>query len=396
MRRRYHLGLPFWVYCGLTLLVALVAMNRADNLLNWVFGVMAASLLVSGLVSGIMMTGLTVRRVSPPHGMVGDALTIRYAVRNRNGLFPVFSIHLEERPVGGRRGWQQLMSPAAAWVMHIGPREEVHGEAVFWPTRRGEAHFENLRIWTSFPFGIIRKSITLSHAHRTLVYPRMYALRPRVLEAIAPAGTIGSKVSHHAGAGDDYFGLREFRPAWKRLANREELVTIERTRPTPPKIRVVLNLTTPTGALAAAGGAAGSPRALEEQAISLAASIIHAADVSGCEIGLTVLGLGRSPIPVRRSHWHRNRLMAALAEIDLDAPRMGEEAHGPADLDRVGVIVVHPDGVEPAVVHGEAWHFTSRQMHHLVDQPIGWAVAPASERAAEPAPIRDAGEEAAA
>ena len=260
MRRRYPLGLPFWGYCGLTLLVALAAMNREDNLLYWVFGVMAASLLVSGLVSGVMMIGLTVRRVSPPHGMVGDALTIRYAVRNRNRLFPVFNIHLEERPVAGRRGWQRLMSPAAAWVMHIGPREEVHGEAVFWPTRRGEAHFENLRIWTSFPFGIIRKSITLSHAHHTLVYPRMYALRPRVLEAVAPAGTIGSKVSHHAGAGDDYFGLREFRPgdsmrhiAWKRLANREELVTIERTRPPPPKIRVVLNLSTPTGSLSAAG-----------------------------------------------------------------------------------------------------------------------------------------------
>ena len=112
MRRRYHLGLPFWVYCGLTLLVALAAMNRDDNLLYWVFGVMASSLLVSGLVSGVMMTGLSVRRISPPHGMVGDALTVRYAVKNRNRLFPVFNIHLRERPVPGGKGWQDLMNPA--------------------------------------------------------------------------------------------------------------------------------------------------------------------------------------------------------------------------------------------------------------------------------------------
>ncbi|MDY7108318.1 MAG: DUF58 domain-containing protein [Planctomycetota bacterium] len=402
MRRRYHLGLPFWVYCGLTLLVALAAMNRNDNLLYWVFGVMASSLLVSGLVSGLMMTGLSVRRVSPPHGMVGEALTIRYAVRNRNRLFPVFNIHLEERPVSDRRGWQQLMSRAAAWVMHIGPREEVHGEALFWPRRRGEARFHQLRIWTSFPFGIIRKSLILSCEHHTLVYPRLYALRPRVLEAIAPAAAIGAKVSHHAGAGDDYFGLREFRPgdsmrhiAWKRLANREELVTIERTRPTPPKMRLVLNLSSPP-ATDGEGEASDTGRQLEEEAISLAASIIHAADLTGCEVGLTILGLNRDPIPVRRSHWHRNRLMAALAEIDLGATRSAEEDRGPADVDRVGLIVVHPDRVDPTVVTGEAWHFTSRQMHHLVDEPIGWGEAPSPEPVGEGATARAAGEEVAA
>jgi uncharacterized protein (DUF58 family) len=382
MRRRYHLGLPFWVYCGLTLLVALAAMNRNDNLLYWVFGVMASSLLVSGLVSGLMMTGLSVRRISPPHGMVGDALTVRYAVRNRNRVFPVFNIHLQERPVPGGRGWQDLMTPAPAWVMHIGPREAVHGEAVFWPTRRGVARFDELRVWTAFPFGIIRKSLVLAQSQHTLIYPRLYALRRRVLEAIAPAGAIGTRISPHAGAGDDYFGLREFRPgdsmhhvAWKRLANREELVCIERTRPTPPKVRVVLNLTAPTGGPAGPEDAGGAVRELEERAISLAASIVHAADAAGCQIGLTILGADRPPIPVRRSHWHRNRLMAALAAIDLEAPRTPAGEPGPPELDQVGLVVVHPDRPEPSVVRGEAWHFTARQMDHLVDHPIGWREA---------------------
>jgi hypothetical protein len=88
--------------------------------------------------------------------------------------------------------------------------------------------------------------------------------------------------------------------------------------------------------------------------------------------------------------------MAALAEIDLEAGRVEEDDRGPADVDRVGLIVVHPDRVDPSVVAGEAWHFTSRQMHHLVDEPIGWREAPA-ETGEERATARGAaGEEVAA
>jgi uncharacterized protein (DUF58 family) len=254
--------------------------------------------------------------------------------------------------------------------MHLGGLETVHGEAMYWPDRRGPAHFDELRIWSTFPFGIIRKSLARSQPQHTLVYPRLYPLRRRVLEAVAPAGAIGSRISPHAGAGDDYFGLREYRPgdplrhiAWKRTANRDELVCIERTRPNPPKLRVVLNLTKPPRA-----PAESEEDDLEEQAISLAASIVHSADLAGYEIGLTVLGVDRAPIPIRRSHWHRNRIMAALAEIDLEEPRVPTGPWAPAHQELAGLVVVHPDRVEPGVIRDDAWHFSARQMDHLVDR----------------------------
>jgi len=181
MKRRYHLQFPFWVYCGLTLLVAAAAMNSGYNLLYWVFGIMAAALLVSGIVSGMMMMGLRVRRTTPGFGIVGHALTIRYSVTNRNRFFPVFNVCFEERPVADGAGWQRLLRAAPAWVMHIGPREAVHGEAVLWPRQRGVARFVNLRMWTTFPFGIIRKSVTVAQEQHLPIYPRLYALRRRVL-----------------------------------------------------------------------------------------------------------------------------------------------------------------------------------------------------------------------
>jgi uncharacterized protein (DUF58 family) len=313
---------------------------------------------------------------------VGEAVVVRYEIRNRNRLCPVFNVHFEERPVGGAGGWQRLMEPVPAWVMHIGPGETVHGEAVFRPMRRGVACFDQLRIATTFPFGIVRKSVTLSHPQYMLVYPRLFTLRRRVLEAIAPAGAIGMKVTDRAGSGDDYFGLREFRPgdsmrhiAWKRTANRDELVCIERAHPTPPKLRVMLNLSRSTDQLAVNEREAVSARDLEEHAISLTASIIHAADLAGYEVGLTILGTAGPAMPVRRSHWHRNKMMAALAAIDLDAARVRPTERIASDAEPAGLVVVHPDRSDPTVVRGEAWHFNARQLAHLLELPDDFLAA---------------------
>ena len=98
------------------------------------------------------------------------------------------------------------------------------------------------------------------------------------------------------GSGDDYYGMREFRHgdsmkqvAWKRSAAMDQLVCIERTTPAPPKVRVVINLTTSTDQLSARSDEQNKQNKLEEAAISIAASIICAADISGFEIGLKIL-----------------------------------------------------------------------------------------------------------
>ncbi len=380
MARRYHLHLPGLLYVGLTVLVGLAAVNRQNNLLFWILGVMLSALLISGVVSGVMMQSLRVKRLVAGHGIVGEPLAVRYAVTNRNRLFAVFAIHVEERPVAGMVGWPRLMAPAQAWVMHLGPRETVHGDAVFWPTRRGEARFDELRIWTTFPFGIIKKSITISQPQHTLISPLLYELRREVLRSVAPQGLAGSRVSRHTGAGDDYYGMRDFRPgdtmrqiAWKRSACLDELVCLERTRPTPPRLRVIVNLTTPTSELRVdTRRERYSARQLEERAISLAASIIHAADLSGFEIGLSLPGTNQPALLTRRGHWHRARVMSAMAAIDLDARRRGSGPLPTSHGERAAQIVIHPDRVEPSIGREDALHLSARQMDRLTVRSIGW------------------------
>src|SRR5262245_4717982 len=354
MLRRLQPHVPGLIYAALLSLVGLAAMNNQNNLLFWVFGVMVAGLAISAFISTLIMWSLGVRRLDPHHGAVGEPLTVRYAVTNRSRILSAFNLHIEERPPGPPKrigpdtrsvnqphargddpvgagggvagggvgaagvaaggvggGWARIMPSARAWIMDLGQRETVHGEAVFWPTRRGKVSLDRIRVWTTFPFGIIRKSIAVSQAQHTLVYPRLYELRRNVLSAIAPAGLMGTRISQHAGAGDDYFGIREFKPgdslrhiAWKRTAQIDELVTIERTSPSPAKVRVILDLSIPTQKLQTQPDGFPKARELEEQAISLAASIIHAADLDGYEVGLTVLGVEQAPIPLRRNQWH--------------------------------------------------------------------------------------------
>lgn len=380
MKRRYHLHIPGFIYLVLVLIIALAAMNSQNNLLFWIFGVLFSGLLISGIFSGWMMMRLRVKRLDPEHGTVGAPLVVRYQLTNHGRLLPAFNIHIEECPSKTRKSWNAVLKPGKAWVMHLGPRETVHGEATFVATRRGEASFDKLRIWTTFPFGLVKKSITFSQPQHTYVHPRLYELRRRVLDTVVPHSDVGTKVSSRAGAGDDYFGLREYRPgdslrhvSWKRTATRDNLICIERSRPSPPRIRVVLNLTTPTAQLAGEEHPLERPlaRALEERAISLAASFVHLADLAGYEVGLTVPGGTLPAVPVRGSRRHRSRIMAGLASIDLDAERLPPDRRAIPDAERAALVVIHPDRIDPSLGRYDAWHLSARQMDSLVEAEIG-------------------------
>jgi len=324
-------------------------------------------------------------------------------VQNRSRLFSVFNIVIDEKPAGASgpgfdvEAFRRFGIVPSAWIMHIGPRDVAHGEAIFWPTRRGRIRFDQVQICTTFPFNIVRKSRSFSQPQHTLIYPMLYELRRGLLNSITPKSLMGTKISQHAGAGDDFYGTRDFRPgdsmrhiAWKRAAKMDDLVTIERTSPSPARLRVVLDLSAanfahaPNSQTAAPQQAASADQAiaqireLEERAISLAASIVHAADAQGYEVGLTVLGIGTPPIAVRRNRWHFNKIMAALAEIDLEAPRLARSAAatGPIrDAERAALVVISPDRAHPLPGREDAWYLTARQLEALAVRPLGWDAA---------------------
>lgn len=378
-RLREHLR-PHWPLIGhlaFTAIVVLGAINTQNNILFWVVGVLLTVLTVSAVWSHLAIRGVEVQRLDPRHGAVGESLALRYRVTNRRRWLPVFNLTIEERPGGAHANWGTQMQAARAWVMHIGPGDTVHGEAVYWPAARGEIRLDRLTVSTRFPFGLIRRQRHFTQPMHTLIYPRRYRLTRRVMDSIVPIGPLGMKLSSRPGGGDDFFGVREYRAgdsrrmiAWKRSAATPsgDLLVIDRTVPSPPRLRFVLNLIQSTEQLQARLGNEHDARELQERAISLAASFLDEASGRGFEVGLSILGLAAPLTPLRRSHWHVERLMGLLAGLDLDSEeaRRNAAVRTPADAERAGLVVVHPGPVDPRIVDPDAWHFSAMQMERFL------------------------------
>lgn len=366
-KRRTRLASAGAVYILVIIAVGVASAGRPNNLLIWVFSFLVSSLLVSGFISGFMMMPVRATRIEPRKGRVGEPLLVRYEVANLSRAIPAFDIRVDEvLPPNA------ALEPAGhAWVMHVGPRERFHGEAVFRPTRRGLVRLTDFEVSTRFPFGLMRKVLRFAQGGEVLVHPEVRVLRQDLLARVTAGGIGGQRLSRDPGGFDDFFGVREYRSgdsirsiAWKRLAGTGELVTIERSRAVPPRVRVLVDLRTPTDEIRTADGE--DARTLEEQAIVLAASFIALADRLGYEYALSVAGFELPPVGLRRGHFHREKLMSMLAALELDAARSKGNGLSASD-ERAVVITVHPDRVDLAVAPSDAWHFTARQLAQLAE-----------------------------
>jgi uncharacterized protein (DUF58 family) len=412
VRRRYRLRTSGLLYLAVTLLLGVAASTRPNNMLVWIFGMMLGSILMSGIVSGGMLMGLRARRLGPRTAAVGEASRFRYELWNRSRLWPAFGLVVREQEVGGREGWEQATASAPAAAVHVGPQELVHAESWFVPDRRGRFELRGVVVASTFPLGLLEKSLSIEDRSHLLVHPRRLSLRRGLLAALRGEGS-GMVASSRGGVGEEFFGVREHRPgdslrqvAWKRSAGLDRLATIERARLGPSRLVIHLNLLRPTDRLSA-DPAGPPPRELEETAISLASSIADAAVLEGFEVGLAVLGAavvgegspegggGRAMrseaageaagrMAVRGGRRHLDRLQGVLAAIDLDAPRTPSPAAAawPGGQGRSCLeVVIHPDRADRSLGGDAAWHFTAASVGTLRETASTRAAAAGPEEA---------------
>lgn len=374
VRYRYRVRLAGLLFLLVTMLLGVASATRPNNLLVWIFGLMLGSILVSGAVSGFMLMRLSVRRLDPRRAVAGEPAKLRYEVANGSRVWSAFGISIRERPVGGGDGWETFAEPASAGIVHVGPGETVHAEAWIRPRRRGRMAFREIDVSSRFPFGLLEKVLRIERPFEVLVHPRTLPIRGGILAGLRAGRGGGLDLAPRPGDGEDFFGLRDYRPgdsirqvAWKRLAGLDRLATIERSRSGPPRLVVTLDLRTETARLRSGEV---PPRELEERAITIAASLAAAAMREGFEVGLEVLGLAAPRLPVRSGHWHLERLLGALAALDLDEPRAA--ALPSALAARTVRAIVHP--VHRASIDGDgsadaAWSLVATQFDRIVETP---------------------------
>ncbi len=371
-KRRTRIVTAGIVYTAIVLVIGLAAGTRPNNLLIWIFSCLLAAMLASGVVSGLMMMPLRAVRIEPRRGRVGEPLVVRYEITNTSRIVPAFDLHVSERALP-----PSLDTAGTAWILHVGPRDRVHAEAVFRPCARGVMRFRGFEVSSTFPFDLLRKVLIFDQSVEVLVHPEVRALRADILARVTAGGIGGQRLSSKAGGTDDFFGVREYRSgdsvrqiAWKRLAGTGKLATIERSRSVPPRVRILLDLRRATRDIRVVDGE--DPRALEERAIVFAASFIALADKLGYEFALSVAGFEVPTVGLRKGHFHREKLMSLLAAIDLDMPRTVGNGLAQSD-ERATMIVVHTDRAETDLAPVDAWHFTARQLDQCVEGALAAA-----------------------
>lgn len=375
MRHRFRLRLPGLLFITLTIFVGFAAAHRPNNLVVWAFGVLLALIFVSGLISGSMMIRMCVTRMETRRAAAGEPLELRYLVENRSRFRAAFAMRIEEVPDPSERfDFSLIADPAFAWTLRVGPGESQVCDAILWPRRRGIIILKHLRISSCFPFGLIERYVEFERPQRVLVQPRLHAVRGDLLQTVSKGEIGGIGVSRNPGPGEDFYSVREFKPgdsvrhiAWKRLGRNEELFVVQRSISPPPRIRVMLDLTVPTDELKFDSRLDASAPDLEERAIVMAASILAAAEKFGIEFGLTILGCGDRPIPLRRGYWHRERVLTTLAAVDLEQERLAPPPFSANDEERAAVVAIHPGRVDPRIAPKGSWHWSASQFAELLD-----------------------------
>ncbi len=321
--RRYHFHFPGVLYVFVTLLVAVGAINSQNNLLFGALGLAIGGLLVSGLLSGAGLLGLRVDRAGHGDAIVGRPLALRYRVRNSNHLMGALAMHIEELDRDAARdrvNWRKFFPSVHAFVTQVRAGEEIIAGAEVIPERRGVATFDRVQVWTKFPFGLARKSMTFSAPLAVIVQPPDIPLRPGLLRKLTARAPYGRGGDRSAGLGEEFFALREYIPgdspkliAWKRSARTGTLIVRQQAAPAPMRLWIVIRFEEARGENAGA---------MDERAIALAASVAREAAGQGIAVGMAVPGAGVY-LPPRVGRVHLVRLLGDLAILDADKARAG-------------------------------------------------------------------------
>jgi uncharacterized protein (DUF58 family) len=303
--RRYHLHFPGLVYIATTVMLAFGAVQSQNNLLFWAFGIAVAGLLISGIVSGSSLMGLELARTGVSEAPAGQTQVIRYVVLNHGRVFPAMALNIEELDAAPRgKGDAAVTSFPVGCCELVAPRSTAEAIASSRALRRGRGTLRRVRVWTTYPFGLTRKSVTFERAAETIVLPHAPRVRAEAIRRLISADQRGVSTSAARGISDEFWALREYRPgdpmrqiAWKASARTGQLVVRQTTALSPVRLWIEV-------------GPHEADRM--ERAISLAAGVISCAAGLGWAMGLYIPGSAVCIAP-HDGHRHAGVLMRGLA-----------------------------------------------------------------------------------
>jgi len=269
----YKLTMEGKVYLAGVALIILAALNTGNNLLFLILAAMLAGILISGVASWTVLTGVELRLDLPEHIFAEQPAMAAVELENEKLTLPSFSLRVtgDEKKLG-----TQILS-RPVFFPYI-PRQQAARQAVelLFP-RRGVYRQDAFNIVTKFPFGFLQKSRKVETSLEVVVYPRVAPTEEfyEVLPLIS-----GEVESYYRGRGHDLYSIRDYLPSdgarfvdWKASAKASELKVREFAREDERRVMLVFDPYIHPGAVGEPPGKDASTEEQFERAVTLCACL---------------------------------------------------------------------------------------------------------------------------
>jgi uncharacterized protein (DUF58 family) len=250
------------VYLVVVFAVAIAALNTGNNLLFLVLASLLAGIVVSGVVSRVVLTGIELKLELPEHVFAEQPILALLELRNEKQSLPSFSL----RVVGKEAHATPPILTQPVYFPYIRRREAVRQRVELCFPRRGIYGQESFGIRTKFPFGFLEKTRRVDSKIELVAYPRIEPTEEfyEVLPLVS-----GELESFMRGRGHDLYSIREYQSTdsarfvdWKASAKTGALKVREFTREDERRVMLVLD---PFLVVRAAGDTGLLPEEVEEK-----------------------------------------------------------------------------------------------------------------------------------
>ncbi|MGH9738071.1 MAG: DUF58 domain-containing protein [Candidatus Acidiferrales bacterium] len=272
----YRLTREGIIYLAAVFILVLAAVNTGNNLLFLILACSLAGILISGVLSRVVLTGISLKLDLPEHIFADQPILAELELRNEKFLWPSFSLRVIGKTAKDEDQENHILT-RPVFFPYLGRGGAVTQKVELRFDRRGIYRQDAFGIRTRFPFGFFEKTRRVTSDISITVYPRVeptdqfYEILPLLSGEIA---------SSFRGRGYELHSLRKYLPTdsarfvdWKVSAKSGQLMVREFAREDERRLMLVLD-----PFIGPSRAAAGAPSAAEyaerfERAVALAACI---------------------------------------------------------------------------------------------------------------------------
>ncbi|KAB2329408.1 DUF58 domain-containing protein [Cytobacillus depressus] len=233
----------------------------------------------------------------------GEALKVEMTMQ-RKSSFPLFFLLIEDTLCDSLR-YSQEQNGAKSFLFPWFKRE-LSWEYQISELPRGEHHFQNIRMKTGDPLGLIEKESFIQTDQKIIVYPGFEEMIYRPLENHYDQGMTASKERVQRDT-SMAIGIREYQPGdrfswinWKATARRNDIMTKEFEQRQSHDVFILMDC---------------APNSRFEAVVSFSASIIRAILQKGAQVGFLSSSAERVAFPVRGGENQQMQLFFHLAKV---------------------------------------------------------------------------------